>query len=267
MPRTAPGLDPVESFLFETRAGHCEYFASATALLLRAAGVPTRYVNGYLGGEWNDIGHYVAVRDNRAHSWVEAFVTGAGWVRVDATPPLPTTMRAGRVRQLFDSLEFRWTRGVVGYDFGRQVELLRRVARGVGLHAPDGSRGRLPGWAFVLGAVVAVAVAASRVWPTRAPTRVAPRRATMAGAPVQRLYDRALAQLGRAGVPRRASETPREYAARVARAGLDPGAALAELTEVYAQARFGGRDVDRDLLRALAQRLSVLGRRAPLSAT
>jgi transglutaminase-like putative cysteine protease len=265
LPRPAPGLDPVESFLFETPEGHCEYFASATALLLRAAGIPTRYVNGYLGGEWNEIGHYVAVRDNRAHSWVEAYLPGAGWVRVDATPPMPSLARAGRLRQVLDSLDFHWSRWIVGYDLSRQLELGRRLARHVGLHAPDSPVGRAPRWSWpmVLIAVAAVAAAASRVWPTRAarlrPARVEP----VSAAPVQRLYARAIARLARLGLPRARAETPREYAARVSRAGMDGAATLAELTELYAAARFGGRAVDRETLRRLARGVPTLGRAAP----
>jgi transglutaminase-like putative cysteine protease len=267
LPRPTPGLDPALSFLFDTPEGHCEYFATATALLLRAAGIPTRYVNGYLGGEWNDIGHYVAVRDNRAHSWVEAFLPAAGWVRVDATPPMPALARAGRVRQAFDSLDFHWSRWVVGYDLSLQLELGRRLARHVGLHAPEAPAGHAPSgsWLMVLVAVAAVAAAASRVWPTRAPGRSSARAAPVSGAPVQRLYARALARLARLGLPRARVETPREYATRVAGAGLDGTATLAELTELYAAARFGGRPVDRETLKRLARRVPSLGRSAPAS--
>jgi transglutaminase-like putative cysteine protease len=262
LPRPTPGVDPVESFLFDAQRGHCEYFATATALLLRAAGVPTRYVNGYLGGEWNDVGHYVAVRDNRAHSWVEAFLPGAGWVRVDATPPLPAAPHAGRLGQLLDSLDYRWSRWIVGYDLARQLELGRRVARRLGLHAPEApdARSRVPGWLLVFAAVAVVAAAASRVWRGRRPARTHARARPADAAPVQRLYDRALERLARGGLPRRSAETPREYAARVADAGLDGGALLTELTELYTAARFGGRPVDREALHRLARGVAGLGR-------
>ncbi|HEV3030931.1 MAG TPA: transglutaminaseTgpA domain-containing protein [Polyangia bacterium] len=263
LPRPTPGLDPVESFLFDTPEGHCEYFATATALLLRAVGIPTRYVNGFLGGEWNEVGHYVAVRDNRAHSWVEAFVPGAGWVRVDATPALPAAERAGRLRQLLDALDFRWSRWVVGYDLARQLELGHRLASRAGVHAPRAPGRHVPGWLMVLLAVAAVAAVASRVWPTRALPRARAPAAPTSDAPVQRLYARALARLARRGLPRHGAETPREYAARVAGAGLDGDALLAELTELYTAARFGGRPVDREALRRLGRGLASLGRTAP----
>ncbi|HVU51903.1 MAG TPA: transglutaminaseTgpA domain-containing protein [Polyangia bacterium] len=263
LPRPAPGVDPVESFLFDAPEGHCEYFATATALLLRAAGVPTRYVNGYLGGEWNDVGHYVAVRDNRAHSWVEAYLPAAGWVRVDATPPLAAPARTGRLGQLLDALDYQWSRWIVGYDLSRQLDLGRRVARHLGLRGPDApSGGRVPGWLIVVAVVLVVAAAASRVWPSRRAARTSGRQASVEGTPVQRLYARALERLARAGVPRRTAETPREYAARVAGAGLDSGALLAELTELYTAARFGGRPVDREALHRLSRGVAALGRPA-----
>jgi transglutaminase-like putative cysteine protease len=260
LPRPAPGLDPVESFLVETPAGHCEYFASAMALLLRARGVPARYVNGYLGGEWNDVGRYVAVRDGRAHSWVEAYLPDAGWTRVDATPPLPAA-RAGRVRQWLDSLDFAWARWIVSYDLPRQLELARGVAERLGLHAPGAPGGRAPTILVVLAAVVAMAIAATRLAPGRATARPAPRAANAAdGAPVTKLYARALARLAQAGVPRARGETPREYARRIGDAGLDDEAALAELTELYTAARFGGRGPAAEALHALGPRVARLGR-------
>ncbi len=77
--------DPLARFLFETRLGHCEYFASSLAVLLRAAGVPSRIVNGYRGGEWNEYGKYFLVRQSDAHSWVEAWIDDE-WQLLDPTP-------------------------------------------------------------------------------------------------------------------------------------------------------------------------------------
>ncbi len=78
--------DPVLDFLFENKEGHCEYFASAMALLARSVGIPARVVTGYRVGEKNPIlGHYV-VRERNAHAWVEAYLEGRGWVLFDPTP-------------------------------------------------------------------------------------------------------------------------------------------------------------------------------------
>ncbi len=260
--------DPLEDFLFEQKAGHCEYFASATAVLLRASGVPSRYINGFLGGEWNEIGHYVAVRENRAHSWAEAYMGELGWMRVDATPPNRSLFRMGRLRQVFDSIDFFWGRWVVGYDLGRQIELARRLGHGLGGGADDADPrpSKFP-WAKT-GAVAAIALALSTLgwrWRRRrwSPTAPQARRAALsrgAGSPVGRLYEKALRHLARRGLPRRPSETPREFAARVAASGVRGSDILDHLTELYTHARFGRRAIADEPLRALAARLSELGR-------
>ena len=92
-------LDPLQEFLFVRRAGHCEYFAAAMAVMLRSLGVPARVVNGFQRGEWNPYGQYYIVRYYDAHSWVEAFLPDAGWVTFDPTPRATVdVLRAGRRR-------------------------------------------------------------------------------------------------------------------------------------------------------------------------
>jgi hypothetical protein len=263
--------DPLEDFLFEQKAGHCEYFASATAVLLRASGVPTRYVNGFLGGEWNEIGHYIAVRENRAHSWAEAYLGELGWMRVDATPPMHSLFRMGRLRQLFDSIDFFWGRWVVGYDLGRQIELARRLGHQLDDNADDAGGGNHHPWKFPRGKSLAIAGAAAallvlawrvmRRMPRTGLTRAGGTRAG-GGPPVARLYDKALRQLGRRGLVRRRSETPREFAARAAAQGIEGIEVLQQLTELYIGARFGRQEVPETQLRALASRLPELARTA-----
>src|SRR5204862_73730 len=100
-------------------------FASAAVLLLRLRGVPARYVTGFRGGEWNSVGDYVAVRDDRAHAWAEAFLPDRGWIRVDATPPGPPLARGGHISEVMDALD----------DFGHLTE--RYAAARFGGHDPD----------------------------------------------------------------------------------------------------------------------------------
>ena len=260
-----PGVDPVEHFLLGERAGHCELFASAAVLLLRVTGVPARYVTGFRGGDWNSVGGYVAVRDDRAHAWAEAFLPDVGWVRVDATPAGPTPAGPGRVAQVMDALDYFWNRWVVGYDLGRQRELARRAGRHLGPSTPRGpSLGTVLLAIAGVAAVVAIAVMSRRLLRRRGratrDVRAAPAGKTWTAppiGPVDRLYRKTLGRLARAGWPRQPNETPREYAERVRAAGLVPGDGFDLLTDRYAAARFGGHVVAPDDVAELAAKLAI----------
>lgn len=133
----ATGDRAVEQFLFDKKLGNCEFFASSFALLLRVAGVPSRLVGGYLGGEYNELGGYYLVTDAKAHVWVEAYIEGSGWVRIDPsgfaanagevwTAPVSPSIRL-RISLALDSLNYLWNRSVVSYDFEQQVNIVRNV--------------------------------------------------------------------------------------------------------------------------------------------
>jgi hypothetical protein len=260
-----PGVDPVEHFLLGERAGHCELFASATVLLLRVLGVPARYVTGFRGGDWNNVGGYVAVRDDRAHAWAEAFLPDAGWVRVDATPAGPAPASDGRVAQIIDALDYFWNRWVVGYDLGRQLELARRAGRHLDASPPRGPSLRTVLLAVAgAGMAVAIAVMARRLLRRRGraarDVRAAPLGKTWTTPPVgpiDRLYRKMLGRLARAGWPRQPNETPREYAERVRAAGVVPGDGFDLLTDRYAAARFGGHVVAPADVAELAAKLAI----------
>ncbi len=255
--------DPVEYFLFDRKAGHCEYFASAAAMLLRTAGVPTRYVNGFLGGEWNAVGQYVTVRQNRAHAWVEAYLGELGWMRVDATPPVRPPGRMGKLRQLMDSLEFFWSRWVVGYDLGRQIDIARDVGRGIGVSPAPGAGGE-EHWPWkrlglIATLIAGVMIAWLRVARRRGRDRPGAVSSGLAHQSVGRLYRRCLERLSDAGFSRRPSETPREYAARVSEAGLGAADAFVRLTALYGHARFGRKEIQDAVVADLTRALAHLG--------
>ena len=116
---------PVEHFLFESKRGHCEFFSTAMALMLRAVGIPSRNVTGFVGGTWNRFGRYYAVREGDAHSWVEAYIDGPlrpGWRTFDPTPPSgaqpmePPNGVYYYMRDFVEALSQRWNTYVVGYD-------------------------------------------------------------------------------------------------------------------------------------------------------
>lgn len=143
----ATGDAALEQFLFERKQGHCEFFASSFALLLRAAGVPTRLVGGYLGGDYNEMGGYYLVTDDKAHVWVEAYIGGSGWVRIDPssfaanagevwTAPASRSL-AHRITLLLDSFNYAWNRSVISYDFERQMTIARTVGSRLQVISPS----------------------------------------------------------------------------------------------------------------------------------
>ena len=272
----SPGRrEPLEFFLLERRKGHCEYFSSAMAILLRIAEVPTRNVNGFLGGEWNEYSDYIAVRAGDAHSWVEVYFRGVGWVTFDPTPAAEVDQmgRGGegvldRLRRLADTLRFKWFKWVIEYDLERQLGFLRRVGdffRG-GASKALGARWRgLRAWAranrmkaalasaALAAAVLALLLVRRRRRVRGQPAKRTPRRRERD--PVAQTYLAALRTLRRRGFPRGESTTPREHASQLAGAGAPGAAQLGELCELYYTAEWGG--VPSDLpTRARAELLS-----------
>ena len=146
--RRAPfDVDPIEFFLTEYREGHCEYFASALALMLRCQGIPARLVVGYRGGEYNRVGHYYVVRQLHAHAWVEAFLEPehipsdallegetsefGAWIRLDPTPvdsdpilSFPGSQLLDRLGQYTDYVQVLWNDYILGMDPKRQREAI-----------------------------------------------------------------------------------------------------------------------------------------------
>jgi len=123
-----PGQQPLNTFLFEARTGHCEYFASAMAILARAVGIPTRLVNGFQMGEFNPIGSDYIVRESDAHSWVEAYFPERGWVEYDPTPPdlrLADTGMTAQLSHYVDAMELVWSTYILVYDTDSQSQLFR----------------------------------------------------------------------------------------------------------------------------------------------
>jgi len=133
-----PGLDPIEDFLINRKEGHCEYFASALTLLLRAIDIPARMVNGFKGGDWNELTQTMNVRQKHAHTWVEAYIGMRPgperlprWITLDPTPGAERQQSiaqvgglAGHFRTLTDLFRHIWVFYIVGYDRERQTRLL-----------------------------------------------------------------------------------------------------------------------------------------------
>jgi transglutaminase-like putative cysteine protease len=267
--------EPVDFFLFDRRTGHCEYFASAFAILARAVNIPVRQVNGFLGGEWNEYQNYVAVRAGDAHSWTEVFFPGVGdggaWVTFDPTPPGNRGLGRGgsgwraRLGRMIDTLRFQWSKWVIEYDLSSQLELFKGVGgaletaagavKDAAVAASDWAAGRWWLGIPLAGGIALLVLRRRRRRRGGAPV-TAPRRARVRS-PIAESHDRAAKALAKAGIPRDPALTPRELAARMQLRGVPGAAAYAELVELYYAAEWGGRydgaPAEKDRAQALAE--------------
>jgi hypothetical protein len=249
LPGGVAPADPLAWFLFDSRTGHCEYFATALAVMLRSLDIPARVVNGFLGGELNPLGGWILVRQRDAHSWVELNLGPQGWVVVDATPVGgPAVTVASTWAQAGDWLTQRWQGAVLEYGLEDQLSGLARVGQALALPGGEGSTLlALPevGGLVVVGLVGVLAagvVRASLSWLARPP---APPRAPRG--PVERLHDRAWALARRRGW-RPPAALPPVDAARWVRERAGPSAEpLVQLAWLRYRVRYGG-DLDGELL-------------------
>lgn len=269
--------DPVDGFLFETRRGFCEHYASAFVTLMRAAGVPARVVLGYLGGEHNAAGNYLIVRQSDAHAWAEIWIEGEGWVRVDPTAAVaPERVELGiealrrldarglsagtlaasalaqalelgflerswlRARLTWDLANLTWYRWVMDYTPERQAALLARL----GLERV--TRGQLLGSAFGVAATILLVYG---LWGLRGRSRPDPAQAE---------FLRLCRKLARIGLVRAPHEGARAFAVRVARARPDLAPSISQSIELYETLRYAPAAASAATLRALRERVAAL---------
>ena len=244
----ALGEHAVDDFLFRTRAGFCEHYASAFAVVLRAAGIPTRVVTGYMGGELNPIGDYMMVRQADAHAWTEVWLRGDGWVRVDPTAAvspvrveqgiaaavgaasaLPLFIRGDfpmlrQLRLTWDSLANSWNQWVLGYTPERQRALLTRVG------LDDATWRTLAVLLLVVTGAIVLVLALFMVRRLRVRVRD----------PVKLAYLAFCEKLGAKGIAREVNEGPLDYRDKVARARPDLEAIVRGFIALYVAIRYGG---------------------------
>ena len=238
------GADAVDEFLFATRAGFCEHFASAFVFLMRAAGVPARVVTGYQGGELNPVDRILTVRQSDAHAWAEVFLPPRGWVRVDPTAAaVPGRLESGLSRSVreseqpllmrqelewlralrhhWESAAHKWNVWVLGYNPERQRELMSSI----GMRNAD--------WASLTAAlftVLGIVTVGLLAWSLRRFARPDP---------VQRAWRAFCSKLAAHGIERSPSEGPRDYAERAARALPAARRAILRIGALYIGLRYG----------------------------
>jgi transglutaminase-like putative cysteine protease len=243
----ALALNAVDDFLFNTKLGFCEHFASAFTVMARSVGIPARVVTGYQGGEFNAMGGYFIVRQSDAHAWSEVWLEGKGWQRIDPTAAIaPERIERGldaaisaqedvpgralrnnaafaKLRLAWDAANTFWNDQVVQFGEAQQNWLLAK------LNVKD------PRWEYLGVALVLTligffgALTAYLAWKFRPRSRD----------PIAHVYEQMCRKLGKLGIPRQPHEGPNDYVARVALARPELAAQLAELRTVYVGLRYG----------------------------
>ncbi|HSR63813.1 MAG TPA: DUF3488 and transglutaminase-like domain-containing protein [Gammaproteobacteria bacterium] len=255
--------DRVDEFLFQTRQGFCEHYASAFVVLMRAASIPARVVTGYQGGEYNPIGDYFIVHQRDAHAWAEVWIDNRGWIRVDPTAAVaPERVEQGiqqalpesvidiplafgqnrlsrdlweRFSNTWDAINNQWNQWVISYGPRRQAQFLKQIG------LPDISMQEL---ALLMAACVIVLFIAG--------TALLLRRRLSPVDPARKYYDQFCRKMANAGIARYASEGPLDFARRANRKRKDLASTVNGITDAYIATRYAS---DTSQLSDLAKRV------------
>lgn len=243
----ALGSNPVDRFIFDTRQGFCEHYASAFAVMMRAADIPSRIVLGYQGGEINPMGQYLIVRQADAHAWTEVWLPERGWYRVDPTAAVaPERISAGRTGAMFagigaswglsapsellyqialtwDAMNAKWNDWILGYGPDNQS----RFMQWLGMDDPD--------WRQMMLTLVAIVVGLIAIISVLLVYRYRPPRKDEAAVLYQK-FTRS------AGVELKRGETPLAYVHRIAQQRVAIAQDAKNITDQYLDARYGPTD-------------------------
>ncbi len=242
----ALGNHVVDEFLFETRRGFCEHYAGSFALLMRAAGIPARVVTGYQGGEYNNVGNYLIVRQSDAHAWAEVWVENKGWVRIDPTAAVsPSRIEQGLDNALsdetsifriqnrnpifgnllysWDNLQHSWNDWVINYDQRKQQDFLSKLDLGI------------ENWSDMVFALVFMLLTVTGlfwfiVWYRERPPKPEA---------YEIQFGRLLKKLSRRGFQKRPSEDSRAFLERISDRDFPQREQLADIVELYNRIKYG----------------------------
>lgn len=283
LPQTAV-KDPIANFLFERKQGHCEYFASSMAVMLRTLGIPSRVVNGFRSDEFNDITGSYVVRAKDAHAWVEAYFPGYGWQTFDPTPAgnVGTPQGWSRLALYVDAMASFWRDWVVSYDASNQYVLSRAAisgsrnmwegARSWARHkyasmlqwakrSQDRVQNSPRRWTIIgIGIVLSLLLMANlgriarllqEMWLGAHPERSPEQAASM-------WYERMTRILAKHGMRKPKAETPQEFANRLE--NIRWREPVTRFTRVYEAARFGNSAEDAQRLPELYEEVATVTR-------
>jgi transglutaminase-like putative cysteine protease len=253
----------VDTFLFETRKGFCEHYATAFVYLMRVAGIPARVVTGYQGGQWNPVGKFLEVRQADAHAWAEVWLPGSGWTRIDPTAAVaPHRIEQGidldrqmadhevsfspveraladaafdlhdwyyQARLVWSSIDHAWNQWVLSYNPENQ----KRFWEALGIVDWRGLITWLTALLVLCGTLVGL-------W-------LRPRRKPKTADPAMAAYNRFLKKLARDGLVKRTGEGPRDFALRAASERPEVKEAIGAITTLFLRIRYGRQADQRDI--------------------
>ena len=241
------GSNPVDRFLFDTKRGFCEHYASAFSVMMRSVGIPSRIVLGYQGGEVNPMGGHLIVRQSDAHAWTEIWIDGLGWHRIDPTAAVaPERIDVGasdaafesfgrawgltapsrllhQARLAWDAIDAKWNEWVLGYGPDAQNSFMEWL----GMDDPTWRKMMFTLILLVVGLVMLISAVLM--------LRYRPPPKDKAALLYQRFVNRT-------GLEPQTGETADVFALRVADTGRLPASAVDEITQAYLDARYGQND-------------------------
>jgi hypothetical protein len=241
--------DPVDEFLFQTRKGYCEHYASAFTVMMRQAGIPARVVTGYQGGEMNPLSDYMIVRQSDAHAWSEVWLAGQGWVRIDPTSVVPVERIENaadlnrrqainqrqqqlieltwfgksfrQARYAWDAVNNRWNQWVIGFNEKRQLALFSSLGM------PDISWQGMVSILFILLTGVLLVVS-FYLFHSNKPSKTR----------VTRLYERFVTKMAKLGFSKHEYESALSFAKRIKSSRHDLGREVDRITLLYNKLRY-----------------------------
>jgi len=245
-------------FLFERRAGHCEYYSTAMVVLLRSLGIEARNVNGFLGGQWSDFGNYLVVTQNEAHSWVEAWFPRYGWVMFDPTPAgtgstqvLGSWFWPGRI--LFDGIQHRWNKWVLDYSVDDQSGIFSNLlgSRGTQEQVASTSAAEEPGNGPFGAIALVILIALAWLWS---------RNSGPGHDPSTHMYLQLRTAAARAGLNITPGLTPLALARRIGEQRRQAARPAERVVDLYLRARYGNVTLGESELREMRAALSAARR-------
>lgn len=269
--------NPVEEFLFETQSGYCEHYASAFTLLMRWAGIPSRVVVGYQGGEWIEEGNFLEVRYSDAHAWSEVWIDGQGWKRVDPTfaiaperiefgmdalfalwennqigtgitsTKLADMLRARGINQTWRKLSklsrsygHRWDKWVVNFNHERQLEILKKLKLEGG-----NTIAKLLGLMF-FGCLLVIGLFLYRLLPKKTPLPL-----------VDQYYQEFLKKLAKKNITLNDAEGPSDFAKRASESFPDNKADIHKITQYYINLKYNYRSFNLNRFKVVVKHFNL----------